>query len=54
VLLSEGMNVVIGDVNEAHMADARDQLAGASVQFVHVDVTDRESVANAAQATIAV
>ncbi len=52
-LLSEGMNVVIGDINEAHMADARDQLAGANVEFVHVDVTDRESVANAAQATIA-
>jgi NAD(P)-dependent dehydrogenase (short-subunit alcohol dehydrogenase family) len=52
-LLSEGMNVMIGDVNEAHMADARDQLAGANVAFVSVDVTDRESVARAAEATIA-
>ena len=51
-LLSEGMNVVIGDVNEAHIADARSQLAGANVEFVHVDVTDRDSVANAAAATI--
>jgi NAD(P)-dependent dehydrogenase (short-subunit alcohol dehydrogenase family) len=49
-LLSEGMNVVIGDVSESHMADARGELAGASVEFVHVDVTDRQSVAAAAEA----
>jgi NAD(P)-dependent dehydrogenase (short-subunit alcohol dehydrogenase family) len=52
-LLSEGMNVVIGDVNESHMADARTELADASVEFVRVDVTDRESVAAAADATVA-
>jgi NAD(P)-dependent dehydrogenase (short-subunit alcohol dehydrogenase family) len=53
VLLAEGMNVVIGDHNEAYMADARGQLDGGNVEFVHVDVTDRESVAKAAEATIA-
>jgi NAD(P)-dependent dehydrogenase (short-subunit alcohol dehydrogenase family) len=52
-LLSEGMNVVIGDVNEAHMDDARTKLEGASAEFVHVDVTDRESVARAADAAVA-
>ena len=45
-LLSEGMNVVIGDVNEAHIDDARAELADANVEFVRVDVTDRESVAS--------
>jgi len=52
-LLSEGMNVVIGDVNEAHLADARAELPGANASFVHVDVTDRESVARAAVAAVA-
>jgi NAD(P)-dependent dehydrogenase (short-subunit alcohol dehydrogenase family) len=52
-LLSEGMNVVIGDVNEAHTDDARSKLEGANVEFVRVDVTDRESVANAADAAVA-
>jgi NAD(P)-dependent dehydrogenase (short-subunit alcohol dehydrogenase family) len=52
VLLSEGMNVVVGDVNEAHMADARADLAGEKVEFVKVDVTDRVSVREAAEATI--
>ena len=52
-LLSEGMNVVVGDVNDAHIADAREQLEGANVEFVCVDVTDRSSVAKAADATIA-
>ena len=52
-LLSEGMNVVIGDVNEAHLADARGELPDANVSFVHVDVTDRESVARAAVAAVA-
>ena len=45
--------MVIGDVNEAHIADARSQLGGAGVEFVHVDVTDRESVAKAAEASVA-
>jgi NAD(P)-dependent dehydrogenase (short-subunit alcohol dehydrogenase family) len=52
-LLSEGMNVVIGDISDAHIADARNELAGDSVEFVRVDVTDRESVAQAAQAAVA-
>ncbi|MEY2400073.1 MAG: hypothetical protein QOJ08_184 [Ilumatobacteraceae bacterium] len=52
-LLSEGMNVVIGDVNEAHTDDARSKLEGANVEFVRVDVTDRESVARAADAAVA-
>ena len=33
-LLSEGMNVMIGDVNESHIADARAELAGENVAFV--------------------
>lgn len=52
-LLSEEMNVVVGDVDESHIADARAQLDGASVKFVRVDVTDRDSVANAAQSAAA-
>lgn len=52
-LLSEGMNVVIGDVNEAHIADARAELSDAKASFVLVDVTDRESVARAAVAAVA-
>ena len=52
-LLSEGMNVVIGDVNEAYMADARAELGDANVAFVDIDVTDRESVAKAADAVVA-
>ena len=52
-LLSEGMNVVIGDVNESHLDDARIQLDSANVAFVHVDVTDRASVTRAAEATVA-
>jgi NAD(P)-dependent dehydrogenase (short-subunit alcohol dehydrogenase family) len=52
-LLSEGMNVAIGDVNESHIDDARQQLQGANVEFVRVDVTDRESVTAAARAAVA-
>ena len=52
-MLSEGMNVVIGDVNESHMASARAELAGTDTVFVHVDVTDRGSVASAADEAIA-
>ncbi|MEP7203101.1 MAG: SDR family NAD(P)-dependent oxidoreductase [Ilumatobacteraceae bacterium] len=52
-LLSEGMNVVIGDVNESHIADARVEFVDAHVEFITVDVTDRESVAAAAEATVA-
>lgn len=52
-LLSEGMNVVIGDVNESHLDDARAQLDGTNVAFVLVDVTDRASVTKAAEAAVA-
>jgi NAD(P)-dependent dehydrogenase (short-subunit alcohol dehydrogenase family) len=54
-LLVEGMQVMVGDVSEANIADARRQLAaaGEDVDFVQVDVTDRASVAAAAQATLA-
>jgi NAD(P)-dependent dehydrogenase (short-subunit alcohol dehydrogenase family) len=52
-LLSEGMNVVIGDINASYIAAARDELAGASVVFVDCDVTDRASVATAADAAVA-
>jgi NAD(P)-dependent dehydrogenase (short-subunit alcohol dehydrogenase family) len=39
-LLSEGMNVAIGDVNDSHIADAR--ASGWGERFIrHVDVTDR-------------
>ncbi|MGZ4703066.1 MAG: SDR family oxidoreductase [Ilumatobacteraceae bacterium] len=52
-LLSEGMNVVIGDVNAAYMAAARQELSAANVVFVNVDVTDRASVAAAAKSAVA-
>lgn len=51
-LLSEGMKVAIGDVNEAYMSSAGDELAGADVIFVRTDVTDRASVAAAARQTV--
>jgi len=51
-LLSEGMNVVIGDVNDSYMSSAREELAGADVMFLRVDVTDRASVAAAAQQSV--
>jgi NAD(P)-dependent dehydrogenase (short-subunit alcohol dehydrogenase family) len=52
-LLSEGMNVVIGDLNASYIAAARDELTGANVVFVDCDVTDRASVAAAADQTVA-
>jgi NAD(P)-dependent dehydrogenase (short-subunit alcohol dehydrogenase family) len=53
-LLSEGMHVVIADRNPSYVAAARDELAGAGtdVVFVDCDVTDRQSVAAAADATV--
>jgi NAD(P)-dependent dehydrogenase (short-subunit alcohol dehydrogenase family) len=53
-LLSEGMNVVIADCNSSYIAAAGDELAGAAsdVVFVDCDVTDRQSVAAAADATM--
>jgi NAD(P)-dependent dehydrogenase (short-subunit alcohol dehydrogenase family) len=52
-LLSEGMNVVIGDVNASYIAAAREELSGAKVVFVDCDVTDRASVATAAREAVA-
>lgn len=52
-LLSEGMRVAVGDVNQAYVDAARDELGAADVVFVHVDVTDRVSVAAAAAQTVA-
>jgi NAD(P)-dependent dehydrogenase (short-subunit alcohol dehydrogenase family) len=53
-LLSEGMHVVIADRNPSYVAAARDELAaaGTDVVFVDCDVTDRQSVAAAADATV--
>jgi NAD(P)-dependent dehydrogenase (short-subunit alcohol dehydrogenase family) len=53
-LLSEGMHVVIADRNPSYVAAARDELAaaGTDVVFVDCDVTDRHSVAAAADATV--
>ncbi|MEY2445756.1 MAG: hypothetical protein QOE00_2336 [Ilumatobacteraceae bacterium] len=53
-LLSEGMHVVIADRNPSYVAAARDELAaaGTDVVFVDCDVTDRRSVAAAADATV--
>lgn len=51
-LLSEGMNVVVGDVNAAYISSARDELADPGVVFVDCDVTDRASVAAAADRAV--
>jgi NAD(P)-dependent dehydrogenase (short-subunit alcohol dehydrogenase family) len=52
-MLSEGMNVVIADVNDRNFAAARAELPEAGVEIVHVDVTDRGSVADAARSAVA-
>ena len=52
-MLSEGMNVVIADVNDRNIAAARAELPEAGVEIVHVDVTDRGSVADAARTAVA-
>jgi NAD(P)-dependent dehydrogenase (short-subunit alcohol dehydrogenase family) len=52
-MLSEGMNVVIADVNDRNIAAARAELPEAGVEIVHVDVTDRSSVADAARTAVA-
>ena len=52
-LLSEGMNVVIGDRNAGYIESARAELAGSSAVFVDCDVTDRTAVAVAAAAAVA-
>ena len=51
-LLSEGMNVVVGDVSERNIADARTELPESGVEIVQVDVTDRGAVAEAARAAV--
>lgn len=53
--LSEGMKVVIADYNEAHLAAAREALAGNNaVHFIKVDVSDRAAMRAAANEAIAV
>jgi NAD(P)-dependent dehydrogenase (short-subunit alcohol dehydrogenase family) len=50
--LNAGMKVVIADVNEGHLAEARDHLKGNNkVHFIKVDVSDREAMARAADET---
>jgi NAD(P)-dependent dehydrogenase (short-subunit alcohol dehydrogenase family) len=51
--LAEEMRVVVGDFNDAYIEEARADLAGADVTFCRVDVTDRDSVAAAAERTAA-
>lgn len=52
-LLSEGMRVAVGDVNESYVAAAKEELGTSDVIFVRVDVTDRASVAAAAAQAVA-
>jgi NAD(P)-dependent dehydrogenase (short-subunit alcohol dehydrogenase family) len=52
-LLGEGMRVVVGDLNAEYLESARAELSGSDVTFIHVDVTDRGSVAKAAEQTVA-
>ena len=51
-LLGEGMKVVIADVREDHLEDAREELDGrGDVLPIPLDVTDREAFARAADET---
>jgi NAD(P)-dependent dehydrogenase (short-subunit alcohol dehydrogenase family) len=53
--LSEGMKVVIADYNEAHLASAREALAGSNaVHFIKVDVSDRAALRAAAEEALQV
>lgn len=53
--LSEGMKVVIADYNEAHLATAREELAGSNaVHFIKVDVSDRAAMRAAAEEALQV
>lgn len=53
--LSEGMKVVIADYNEAHLATAREVLAGSNaVHFIRVDVSDRAAMRAAAEEALEV
>jgi NAD(P)-dependent dehydrogenase (short-subunit alcohol dehydrogenase family) len=53
--LSEGMKVVIADYNDAHLAEAREALAGSNaVHFIKVDVSDRAAMRAAAAEAIEV
>jgi NAD(P)-dependent dehydrogenase (short-subunit alcohol dehydrogenase family) len=53
VFLRHGIKVVIADLNEANIADARQQLEGTNlpVHFLKVDVSDRAAMAKAADET---
>ena len=51
-LLGEGMKVVIADIREDHLEDAREELDGrGDVLPIPLDVTDREAFAAAADET---
>jgi NAD(P)-dependent dehydrogenase (short-subunit alcohol dehydrogenase family) len=55
VFLRRGMKVVIADVNERNLAEAKAALKGNNqVHFIKVDVTDREAMARAADETVRV
>jgi len=51
--LANGMKVVVADYNEAHLADARADLAGSNaIHLLRVDVSDRADLARAAREAI--
>lgn len=51
--LEEGMKVSLADWSDAHIAKAREQLAGNNaVHFVRTNVAERDSLRNAAQETL--
>ncbi len=51
--LREGMNVMVADLSDEHLSQARDALSahGEQVRFVKVDVADRNDMVRAAEAT---
>ena len=53
--LREGMNVVVADLSDEHLGQARAQLQahGERVHFIKLDVSDRASMAAAAQEALA-
>ena len=53
--LSEGMKVVIADYSDAHLATAREALAGSNaVHFIKVDVSDRTALRAATEEALQV
>lgn len=51
--LREGMNVMVADLSDEHLAQARTELSryGGQVQFLKLDVSDRADMRHAADAT---